>query len=454
MLKQERKAKKEQKLREKWRKQGFSEEEIEKLVKAQRKKTTAKVVVGTLATAIVVAGVVFTVATVMKNNNITPTPTPEPTPTPTPDPTPKPTPDPTPKPTEEEIEKSKELEEEIKNDIEDKKPEEIDTKIDDKQNELNQAKQELEDLKNSGASEEEIAKAEEKQQEAEKQLDAAKEEQSYWTITSTIKDLYNNKFSNSQDYPNSYIRNITDISYDDYYMVVEADIVSKDANNLLSQHRVVMQIQGGRIQNFEDSNQLSKFFQDCRQIKIYTEINEDISEFENNYYKNYLEKPNFKLEAANTIYNKEGALDEVVFKIKVDQQVRYYKYDLSSMSKHCSNEEIISMVNSGDERVGRYMSLMKDCCRCEQLNYDWEKATIEYKGQKTEEQEEQQTEEQEAEEIVNSFKSLDENGEETFNYPAYQQYLQQMEAEKEAKELEQNMTQETKVTYSEQELGF
>lgn len=448
-----RKEKKEQKLREQLKKQGFSQEEIEKLVKAQRKKTTAKVVVGTLATAIVVAGVVFTVATVMKNNenNVTPTPTPTPTPDPTPDP--DPIPDPTPEPTPEEIEKSKELEEEIKKDVEDKKPEDIDTKIDDKQNELDAAQKELEDLKNNpDASEEEIAAAEEKQKQAEEQLEAAKEEQNYWTITSVIKDLYNNNFSNSEDYPNSYIRNIANISYDDYFMVVETDIVSKDANNLLRQHRVVMQIQGGKIQNFEDSNQLSKFFQDCRQIKIYTEINDEISEFENNYYKNYLEKPNFKLEAANTIYNKEGDLDEVVFKIRVDQQVRYYKYDLSSMSKHFSNEEIISMVNSGDERVGRYMSLMKNCCQCEQLNYDWENATIEYKGQKTEEQ---QTEEQEAEELLNSFSTFDENGElETFDYPAYQQYLQQMQAEKEAKELEQNMTQETKVTYSEQELGF
>ncbi len=293
-----------------------------------------------------------------------------------------PTPNPTPSP--EEIAKSKELEEAIKNDFEDKKPEEIDTKINDKQNELDKAKQELEDLKNSGSSAEEIAKAEEKQQEVEKQLDDVKEEQNYWTITSTLKELYNNKFSSSEYYPSSYIRNIKNISYDYYYMVVEADIVSKDANNLLSQHRVVMQIQGGRIQNFEDSNQLSEFFQDCHQIKIFTEIHEEISEFENNYYKNYLEHSNFKLEATNTIYNKDGALDEVVFKIKVDQQVRYYKYDLSSMSKHYSNEEIISMVNSGDERVGRYMSLMKDCCRCEQLNYDWENATIKYKGQKTE----------------------------------------------------------------------
>lgn len=293
-----------------------------------------------------------------------------------------PTPNPT--PSQEEIAKSKELEEEIKNDVEDKKPEEIDTKINDKQNELDKAKQELENLKHSGASAEEIAKAEEKQQEAEKQLNDAKEEQNYWTITSTIKELYNSKFSNAEDYPTSYIRNIKDIRYDDYFMIVEADVVSKSANNLLSQHRLVMRVSGGKIQNFDNSNQLSQFFQNCAQIKIFTEIHEEISEFENNYYKNYLEKPDIKLEAANTIDNKDGVLDEVVFKIIVEQQVRYYKYDLSSMSKHFSNDEIITMVKNGDERVGRYMSLMKDSLRSEQLNYDWKNATIKYKGQKTE----------------------------------------------------------------------
>lgn len=42
----------------------------------------------------------------------------------------------------------------------------------------------------------------------------------------------------------------------------------------------------------------------------------------------------------------------------------------------------------------------------------------------------------------------------SMDWNAYKDLMKQKEAEKEAKELEQNMTQETKVIYSEQELGF
>lgn len=441
-----RKEKKEQKLREKLKKQGFSEEEIEKIVKVQRKKTTAKVVVGTLATAVVVAGIVFTVATVMKNNNITPTPTP----TPTPDPTP------TPKPTEEEIEKSKELEEEIKNDIEDKKPEEIDTKIDDKQNELDQAKQELEDLKNSGASEEEIAKAEEKQQEAEKQLEDAKEEQGYWTTTSRIKELYAQNLSNAEGYPNSYIRSIKDISYTSSDMVVDAEVISKDSNGILRQHNVVLKVFGAMPKNFNSAQGLSSFFQNCKGIEIDMEFNSSSTELEQNFFNNKLKSryPNMTLLASNTIYDEAGKISKICLKTGYEhaQGYEYYIFNVARMSKDHTNEEVAEMIKNGEIRA----SVLK-VFATEFLIYDWQNATFEYKGQEQSDEqitEEQQTEEQEAEELVNSFKSLDENGEEVLDYPAYQQCIQQMEAEKEAKELEQNMTQETKVTYSEQELGF
>lgn len=449
-----RKEKKEQKLREKWKKQGFSDEEIEKLVKAQRKKTTAKIVVGTFATAIVVAGVVFTVATVMKNNknNVTPTPTP----TPDPDPIPDPIPDPTPEPTPEEIEKSKELEEEIKKDVEDKKPEEIDTKIDDKQNELDAAQKELEDLKNNpDASQEEIAAAEEKQKQAEEQLEAAKEEQSYWTVVSTIKDLYNKNLSNSEKYPNSYIRNINSIkeSSNKVYLIVDVEIISKDSKDILRTHNVALRLEGDHTtQNFSDAKGLSMFFNQCKEVHAFMEFDEENTEFANDIFNCCQNKKGDKvLLASKVIYNEDGNFSEVRLKTynESKKKTQYIGYDLSEFNELCSKEEIIEMAKSGE--LGNYVISYTYYTSGTDLDYDWENATIEYKGQKTEEQ---QTEEQEAEEIVNSFKSLDENGEEVLDYPAYQQCIQQMEAEKEAKELEQNMTQETKVTYSEQELGF
>ena len=122
------------------------------------------------------------------------------------------------------------------------------------------------------------------------------------------------------------------------------------------------------------------------------------------------------------------------------------------MSKDHTNEEVAEMIKNGEIRASILEGYSTNF-----LIYDWQNATFEYKGQEQSDEqitEEQQTEEQVAEELLNSFKSLDENGEEVLDYPAYQQCIQQMEAEKEAKELEQNMTQETKVTYSEQELGF
>lgn len=77
----------------------------------------------------------------------------------------------------------------VANDPVDKDPTDFEDKISDKQNELEQAKQELQDIKNNpDASEEQIAAAEEKQQQAEKQLKSATQEKAYWKIVKTVKD--------------------------------------------------------------------------------------------------------------------------------------------------------------------------------------------------------------------------------------------------------------------------
>lgn len=61
--------KKEENLRLKLKKQGFSENEIEKIVKAKNKKLAPKLIVGTFATALIVAGVVFVVNNFKKGNS-------------------------------------------------------------------------------------------------------------------------------------------------------------------------------------------------------------------------------------------------------------------------------------------------------------------------------------------------------------------------------------------------
>ena len=59
-----------------------------------------------------------------------------------------------------------------------------------------------------------------------------------------------------------------------------------------------------------------------------------------------------------------------------------------------------------------------------------------------------------AQAIIDSFSSLDENGEEVLDYPAFKQFDQQQQAEKEAKLALEEELPEIKLTYSEQELGF
>ena len=61
---------KEEKLRNKLKKQGLSEKEIEKIVKSKNKKLAPKLIVGTFATALIVAGVVFVVNNFKKVSSI------------------------------------------------------------------------------------------------------------------------------------------------------------------------------------------------------------------------------------------------------------------------------------------------------------------------------------------------------------------------------------------------
>lgn len=114
---------------------------------------------------------------------------------------------------------------EVSQDPKDKKPEEIENKISDKQNELVNVQKEIEDLKNSGASEEEIVKAEEKQQQIEKQIKEAAQEKAYWETVETVKRsipiayLYGTQNSNVQ------VRRINSIYSSGFLVYVNADMI-------------------------------------------------------------------------------------------------------------------------------------------------------------------------------------------------------------------------------------
>ena len=100
---------------------------------------------------------------------------------------------------------------EVSQDPKDKKPEEIENKISDKQNELENIQKEIEDLKNSGASKEEIVKAEEKRQQIEKQIKSAEQEKAYWETVETVKESTTNNVTFSIENPGTTIRRINGI---------------------------------------------------------------------------------------------------------------------------------------------------------------------------------------------------------------------------------------------------
>lgn len=100
---------------------------------------------------------------------------------------------------------------EVSQDPKDKKPGEIENKIIEKRNELENVKKEIDNLKNSGASEEEIAKAEEKQQQVEKQIKSAEQEKAYWETVATVKESTTNNTVFSIENPGTTIRRINGI---------------------------------------------------------------------------------------------------------------------------------------------------------------------------------------------------------------------------------------------------
>lgn len=340
---------------------------------ASKKKRTWITIVVIFAVAIIVAGAVFAADKITRDkqdDNIT---QPETTKT-------------TPPPTQEEIDRSKELEEEIKNDFKDKTPDDFQPTITNKQNELNTVKQETESLKNVGASEEEIAKAEEKQQEIEKQLEEVKEEQAYWTATAVIKNLYAKTLSNSNEYPNSYIRKVNRIGDGGVRMFVDAEVVSKDGNGILRSHDVAIYIAGLTSKNISTAQGMAEFFEECNGMEIKFEFDNSISDFEQTFFDNYYMISNYcsensRLLAARTTYDENGKLSSVSLKVRDDgnKLVEYHSFNLKTLGKNNTNDEIYQQFLNLEVKRRSLFGLGNGTSF--DLDYDWQNATIKYKGQ-------------------------------------------------------------------------
>ena len=415
---------KERRLRQRLIKQGLTENEIEKIIKAQKKKSIVKVVaVSALVGVIIISGAVILVKK-MKEDNSSPITEQE----------------------KEAKEADEKLKDEIKKDTPDKKPEDIVIPDD--------------------ASEEEKEKLQ--------------EEKHYWEITSNLKSCVENcikqqvqkRIDNHENINNIEdclknlvsVRRINNIyKYDNNSLIIDCDYLYNEVfndNSYLRQINASLVLENKSEElNISDINSLIDFINDSNTNAgldvSYTQ--KDVSNL-NEFYENHIK--NFVFED----YIQQGysvSLDKITcgdymnscpvnFKCisKVsNQNEEFYivNYVNSSMeTQNMSKDEWVKFATTKGSDTERIFVTSTE--KWGALNFDWKALSEEYSGQKTQEEQ--------AQNVIDSFSSLDENGEEVLDYPAFKQFDQQQQAEKEAKELEQKMRQEAKVTYSEQELGF
>lgn len=333
---------------------------------------------------------------------------------------------------------SEKVQQELKNDPEDKKPEEIENKISEKQNELENVQKEIEDLKNSGASEEEIAKAEEKQQQVEDQIKSAEQEKAYWETVETVKDSVSTNEVFQARNPGISIRRINGVYKYEGTAYINADFVHEeiiDGRSYFSQHnqffRISEIVTGDEnydeiLQIISNENAGIHIEKTCinknsqEQLAKFDEIKDGISSLTG------LEKLGYTLSVVESWETTDHLNPEYIVKAQSEDDERWYM-----------------VTYEPDLNKYRRQPIQKICPEF------WAQLEIERSQTAT------TSAEAKAQAIIDSFSTFDENGDlETFDYPAYQEYCKQKEAEKEAKELEQKMRQEAKVTYSEQELGF
>ena len=365
---------------------------------------------------------------------------------------------------QQEIDKRKEdenkLKEEINNETPDKDPDDIVIPV--------------VPTKEDGATDEEIAIAQKKAEEA-------KQEKEYWKTTKTLKENIENCIKNQvqarlqkgedlgsiENEQKNFVsvRRINNIYvYDENSILVDCDYlfndVYLDTTNLSQTNAFLILRNFEEKVNINNMDELINFINNdnVQAVVETTNINNNsnhLEEFYKNHvmtfaFQNYIDS-GYNVSLVNITCN--NAIGEsptsvkCITKVESEKEKFYiFNHINSSMETNNMNSEewakFASTLGSDNEKI-----FITSSERWDALNFDWKALSEEYSGQKTQEAQ--------AQAIIDSFSTFDENGDlETFDYPAYQEYKKQKEAEKEAKELEQNMTQEAKVTYTEQELGF
>lgn len=333
---------------------------------------------------------------------------------------------------------SEKVQQEIKNDKPDKKPAEIQTKIEDKQTELENVQKEIEDLKNSGASEEEIAKAEEKQQQVEEQIKSAEQEKAYWETVETVKESVSINEIFSIRNPELKIRRVNGVYMYEGTAYINADFIKEEVIDGKSYYSKLNQF--CRINDIvtgeENYEEILKIISGDVIIDVdRTCINKNSQE-----QKKYFEKNKSSMDGIFDI------LENLDYSLSIIEswQTTTSEYPEFIINAKSEDDEMMYMATYSPE-LARYrvQPIQKICPEF------WAQLEIEQAQNATPSAEAQ------AQAEIEEISTRNENGNVTgFDWNAYKDLMKQKEAEKEAKELEQTVTQQASVTYSDQELSL
>ena len=414
---------KEEKLRNKLKKQGLSEKEIEKIVKSKNKKLAPKLIVGTFATALIVAGVVFVVNNFKKGNSAIKNETPAE------------------KIAKEEDEK---LKEELEKDKPDKNPDDIVIPED--------------------ATDEEKEKIE--------------QEKDYWQVIKQIKTQITEliksteaNYSAENPAPN-YIKNLQSIRrINNFYvgsdgsLIADLDLLYTEnfgENSYMRQMNMIYSFGNENIElNDSSATDILNFIQDTQtQTKLLTNFVESnfetgLEDFYNNHLKNFaglkeLQDDGYDVELQDMKCTL-ASFSEVPMRIFCvskatkgeDVKYNYMEINVSMVTMEMTLDQWVeySKTSNNDNFHVGFDQTYKSA------ELDWKALSEEYSGQKTQEAQ--------AQAEIEEISTRNENGNVTgVDWNAYADLMKQKEAEKEAKELEQTVTQQESVTYSDQELSL
>lgn len=414
---------KEEKLRNKLKKQGLSEKEIEKIVKSKNKKLAPKLIVGTFATALIVAGVVFVVNNFKKGSSNIKNETPA-------------------------EKRAKEEDQKLKQDLEkdqpDKNPEDIVIPED--------------------ATDEEKEKIE--------------QEKDYWQvikqIKTQIKELIKSteaNYNNESPAPN-YIKNLQSIRrINNFYvgsdgsLIADIDLLYTEnfgETSYMKQMNMIYSFGNENIElNDSSATDILNFIQDTQtQTKLLTNFVESnfetgLEDFYNNHLKNFaglkeLQDDGYDVELQD-VKCMLASFSEVPMRIFCvskatkgeDVKYNYMEINASMVTMEMTLDQWVeySKTSNNDNLHVGFDQTYKSA------ELDWKALSEEYSGQKTQEAQ--------AQAEIEEISTRNEDGNVTgFDWNAYADLMKQKEAEKEAKELEQTATQQESVTYSDQELSL